>query len=447
MLGDKVIQAFRKAGITDEPEIEQAAPVNGADWQPPTEYPESADGAPLLPQTADEGFDPGICDLCGRTLDKHSFRQTPKDLRMFCFPIAGNEPASQEQKSAPLQFVTINPTAWRDTKPVELHWLAERRIRGNDLAILSGNGGAGKTEIATHLLISVSAKLGDWLGCVVDHGRALFISCEEDETDVRDRVERIAKHRGRDPHAIEDLHLFFPDLDATWLGTADPRTGRISKTPLLIQIEAWIAQHQPRLVVIDFVAAVFDGDAIQRRQVRAFLAMLRKIARDNNTAILLLDHPSVRGMQDGSGTANSVDWRNSVRSMLHLSDPDKDDADARTLEVKKNNRGRTGEKVALRWTGLTFTTEATAAASPHRAAHDAQVDEKFLELLDKATAQGRSVGPNSGSNYAPAKFGDDPDATGIKPKAFAAAMDRLFKAGKITTGVNRRRSTIIERAK
>ena len=46
MLGDKVIQAFRKAGITDEPEIEQAAPVNGADWQPPTEYPESADGAP-----------------------------------------------------------------------------------------------------------------------------------------------------------------------------------------------------------------------------------------------------------------------------------------------------------------------------------------------------------------------------------------------------------------
>ena len=45
-------------------------------------------------------------------------------------------------------------------------------------------------------------------------------------------------------------------------------------------------------------------------------------------------HPSVRGMADGTGTANSVDWRNSVRSMLHLSDPDKDDADARTLELK-----------------------------------------------------------------------------------------------------------------
>jgi hypothetical protein len=102
------------------------------------------------------------------------------------------------------------------------------------------------------------------------------------------------------------------------------------------QLEQWIREHRPRLVVIDSIAAVFDGDAIQRRQVRSFLAMLRKIARDNDTAIVLLDHPSVRGMADGSGTANSVDWRNSVRSMLHLSDPDKDDQDVRELTVTKS---------------------------------------------------------------------------------------------------------------
>jgi hypothetical protein len=38
-------------------------------------------------------------------------------------------------------------------------------------------------------------------------------------------------------------------------------------------------------------------------------------------------------MVDGSGTANSVDWRNSVRAMLHLSDADKNDPDIRELEV------------------------------------------------------------------------------------------------------------------
>lgn len=231
-------------------------------------------------------------------------------------------------------------------------WLAGARVPSGDLTILAGNGGSGKTEIATSLLVSVAADLGDWLGSVVESGPALFISCEEDEQNVRDRVERIAKHRKIDPHAIKDLHLFFPELDATWLGSAEPRTGRISKTPLLVQVEAWIEQHKPRLVVIDSVAAVFDGDAIARRQVRAFLALLRKVAREHDVAILLLDHPSVRGMADGTGTANSVDWRNSVRSMLHLSDPEKDDPDTRELEVKKNNRGRIGEKVTLRWNGL-----------------------------------------------------------------------------------------------
>jgi RecA-family ATPase len=145
----------------------------------------------------------------------------------------------------------------------------------------------------------------------------------------------------------------FQTLRSTWLATAD-RLGKVAKTALLQQVEAWINVHRPILIVIDSIAAVFDGEAIARRQVRSFLAMLRKIARENEAAIVLLDHPSVRGMADGSGTANSVDWRNSVRAMLHLSDADKNDPDIRELEVKKSNYGRAGEKVKLRWNGLTF---------------------------------------------------------------------------------------------
>jgi RecA-family ATPase len=353
--------------------------------------------------------------------------------------------ASSDFGEAPatLIFDPITPLSWKGTKPVEQRWLAEGRAPSGDLTILSGNGGSGKTEIAVELLVSVAAGLGDWLGCIVETGSALFISCEEPEDNVRDRVERIAKHRHIDPHEIHDLHLFFPELDATWLATAEQRTGRISKTPLLVQIEAWIEQHRPRLVVIDSVAAVFDGEAIARRQVRGFLAALRKIARQHDVAILLLDHPSVRGMADGSGTANSVDWRNSVRSMLHLSDPDKDDQDVRELEVKKNNRGRSGEKVKLRWTGLTFSTE-TAASSPYRAAAERDVDELFLKLLDRFTAEGREVRDSTGTGYAPAAFETHPEARGVKSKAFHAAMQRLFAAGKIISAQGKR-SKHIER--
>jgi len=212
-------------------------------------------------------------------------------------------------------------------------------------------------------------------------------------------------------------------------------------------MENWIAANRPALVAIDSVAAVFDADAIARRQVRTFLSMLRKVAREHDTAILLLDHPSVRGMADGTGTANSVDWRNAGRAMLHLSDPDKQDPDVRELEVKKNNRGRIGERTKLRWTGLTFSTDAQSTASPYRAAAERAVDELFLKLLDKRNAQGRPIRPSSGRGFAPFELATDPEANGITAEAFRAAMERLFTAGKIVTvetGPAKRRTKHIE---
>jgi RecA-family ATPase len=343
---------------------------------------------------------------------------------------------------------TKTPAAWKGTEPLQQRWLAAARIPCGDLTLYSGNGGAGKTETAVQLLVSVTAGLGDWLGCVVEAGPALFLSCEEPEANVRDRIERICKHRHLDPHAIEDLHLHFPDLEATWLATAD-RLGRVTKTALLQQVEGWISARRPILVVIDSIAAVFDGEAIARRQVRSFLAMLRKIARKNETAIVLLDHPSVRGMADGSGTANSVDWRNSVRSMLHLSDADKNDPDLRELEVKKSNYGRAGEKIKLRWNSLTFVPAAADESSPYRAAAERDVDELFLKLLDKRIAQGRPVRPSTGRGSAPFELAGDPEANRVTAEAFRAAMERLFTAGRIVaveTGPASKRRKHIQRA-
>lgn len=359
------------------------------------------------------------------------------------------EPAGEAVASETSAIYTaITSAAWKGTEPEVQRWLASGRIPCGDLTIGAGNGGSGKTEIFTQLLIYVAAGLADWLGCTIENGPALFLSCEQPEHNIRDRVERICKHRCIDPYNLPNLHMVFPDLEATWLAHAT-KDGRLARAPLLDWLEGWIAEHKPRLVVIDSIAAVFDGDAIARRQVRAFLAMLRKIAREHDTAIVLLDHPSVRGMADGSGTANSVDWRNSVRSMLHLSDPEKDDQDVRTLTVTKSNYGRSGEKVTLRWSGLTFTTAVAGEASPYRAAADRDVDELFLRLLDRFAAQGRTVRPNTGRGSAPAEMADEPDTGGVKVDAFRAAMLRLLTAGTIKiveSGPPSRRSKHLERS-
>jgi AAA domain len=121
----------------------------------------------------------------------------------------------------PPSLETKTPVVWKGTEPLKQCWLAAARIPCGDLTLYSGNGGAGKTETAVQLLVAVTAGLGDWLGCVVETGPALFLSCEEPEANVRDRIERICRHRHIDPHSIRDLHLHFPDLEATWLVTAD----------------------------------------------------------------------------------------------------------------------------------------------------------------------------------------------------------------------------------
>jgi RecA-family ATPase len=397
----EIVELERLAELRHQQEVAKiyariSAPIGSADGPeqdeptPHTKYPPSADGEPLHGPT-DQG-----------------------------------EAATSD---APPKFNTITPASWKGTESPRQSWLAHGRIPAADLTLYSGNGGAGKTETALQLPVAVAADLGDWLGSVVESGLALFLSCEEPEENIRDRIERICKHRNIDPYAIDNLHLHFPDLESTWLASAD-RTGRVVKTQLFTEIESWIKTHRPRLVVIDSIAAVFGGEAIARRQVRTFLAMLRKVAREYDTAVVLLDHPSVRGMSDGSGTANSVDWRNSVRAMLHLSDPDRDDPDIRTLEVKKLNYGRDGEKTKLRWNGLTFTT-ATGQATPYRAAAEQSLDDLFVRLLDERNAQGRWVTPNKAAGYAPKELATMPGAADCTPAALANAMERLLTAKRI----------------
>jgi hypothetical protein len=60
----------------------------------------------------------------------------------------------------PPSLETKTPAAWKGTDPLEQRWLAAARIPCGDITLYSGNGGAGKTETAVQLLVSVAAGAG-----------------------------------------------------------------------------------------------------------------------------------------------------------------------------------------------------------------------------------------------------------------------------------------------
>jgi hypothetical protein len=138
-------------------------------------------------------------------------------------------------------------------------------------------------------------------------------------------------------------------------------------------------------------------------------------------------------MQNGTGRGGNMDWRNSVRAALHLkAAEDKADADrgVRVLEHVKSNYAPLQAAQRLEWVDGVLSIEGTASPLQH-AARDAQADERFIEHLATRNRLGRDVGENPGRNYAPKIFEEMEGAGGYTKRAFAAAMERLFLAGKI----------------
>lgn len=365
--------------------------------------------------------------------------------------VASWEERAQIAQAPVAAAALITPDQWPNEAPPPVDWLADHRIPRGDVTTLHGDGGAGKTDIATQLAETCARGGGYWLGHEIAPGPVVIISAEEPERELRRRMWLHGQRDGFTSADVAGVHLWFPDDVAGAVFAVPDRSGIMRPTPLFRSIETAIADVAPVLVIVDNVAATFTGNQNDRVMVRSYVNLWRTIARQaSRPAVLLLDHPSLSGLTNGSGRGGNMDWRNAVRSALYLRVPeDKAEADrgVRVLETQKSNYGPTGQPVRLQWGDGGLALE-HAPSSLVRLAEDAKVDDVFLRLLDKRNAQGRPVRPSRGPGYAPSELAEDPEAAGNTAKAFAASMDRLYSAGQIVTkesGPASRRFKHIER--
>jgi RecA-family ATPase len=225
--------------------------------------------------------------------------------------------------------------------------------------------------------------------------------------------------------------------DDALLAIPDGRSNIIRPTVLFGALESLIEKTRPTLVVLDTLADLFGGEENQRAQARQFIGMLRGLAITYQVTVLLLAHPSLAGMASGSGSSGSTGWNNSVRSRLYLEriksgDGSEEDPDARVIKTMKANYAPAGAQIRLRWIRGAFVADGTRSVRSFSViAAQAHADRIFLELVARYTAEGRHVSATGSSNYAPALFGKDQRADGIKKQGFATAMNRLFEAGRI----------------
>jgi hypothetical protein len=246
---------------------------------------------------------------------------------------------------APPTFIT--PAHWPEELPPPVDWLVDQRIPRGDVTTLHGDGGTGKTDIACQLAEACARGAGFWLGHKVAHGPVVILSAEEPDRELRRRIWLHGKRDGFCKADLNNLHLWFPDDVAGAVFAVPDRSGIMQPTPLFCLIETAIAQIAPVAVIVDNAAATFIGNQNDRVMVRSFVNLWRSIARKaSHPAVLLLDHPSLSGLTNGTGRGGNMDWRNAVRSALYLRVPDdKDDAcrGIRILETQKSNYGPIGQ--------------------------------------------------------------------------------------------------------
>uniref|UniRef100_A4WNS4 RecA-family ATPase-like protein n=1 Tax=Cereibacter sphaeroides (strain ATCC 17025 / ATH 2.4.3) TaxID=349102 RepID=A4WNS4_CERS5 len=319
-------------------------------------------------------------------------------------------------------------------KPVPpRQWLVDDLVPARNVTLLYGDGGVGKSLVALQLAAAVA--LGrPWLGRPTVSGHAIFMSAEDDADELHRRLQDITQAEGVTLADLDRLTIRSLAGEDALLAILDPRSGVLHPSDLYRELDAYLEAEQPAVAVLDTLADLFPGNEIIRAQARQFIGMMRALAIRHDCTVVLLAHPSLSGLQSGSGTSGSTAWNNSVRSRLYLErvmrDDREDNPDARVLTNKKQNYGRTGDEIALTWRDGVFVADAPEPGLD-RTARRSKAMRKFMELLRKLDQEGRDVNARSGPNYAPSVFADHPDAEGITKVAFREAMNLLFSEGAI----------------
>jgi RecA-family ATPase/DNA polymerase I-like protein with 3'-5' exonuclease and polymerase domains len=327
----------------------------------------------------------------------------------------------------------INIGAWDEQPIPDQEWAVPERFPLRQTALLSGEGGEGKSYVLLHLC-TAHALGRDWFGTEPRPGPAIFIDAEDDAAVLHRRCAALVEHYGvRFSDLAVGLKLVsLVGEDAVFAAPAR-RNGIIEQTGRYRWLLELAGDLKPVMIGIASSADVFAGNEIDRAQVRQFVQLLTRIAIASNGAVILITHPSLTGIASGSGLSGSTQWHNSVRARAVMStvkssgDDGPADGSLRQIEFRKNNYGPISATHFVRWKNGLFL-PAEGIHSMDAAERATKAEEVFVTLLRRFTEQKQTVYPNPGRSYAPARFAEHPEAQGISKKEFAQAMQRLLDA-------------------
>lgn len=325
----------------------------------------------------------------------------------------------------------------RDRAVPPREWLVDDLVPMKTVTLFYGDGGTGKSLLALQLAVAVTV-CGTWLGRAVNQGRAIVLSAEDDNDELHRRLDGILRATGLQYDDIAGLTLRSVAGECALLAVEDKVA--LTQTALFQELDARATDDQPVSIVIDTLADVYPANENDRAKVRQFIGILRGLALRHRCAVVLLAHPSLTGLNSGTGTSGSTGWNNSVRSRLYLErivekgegNQYEPDPDKRVLTTKKSNYSRIGSEIVMTWKDGVFVADQVEGESLLDVMSATMKAERvFLGLLREMNKQGRRVNAVSSSSYAPKVFAGHPKSEGCTKTVLKNAMERLLSSEKI----------------
>lgn len=341
-------------------------------------------------------------------------------------------------KGPDIEPLSIDDTAdWDGLKIPPRRWLVEGWLPIGEAALLTGAGSVGKSLLSQQLGVTIAAGQ-PFMGVACERVVSLYITCEDGKDEVQRRHAAIAAMLNSPiPRGACLVKSWKGELDLE-LATFDAER-RLKPTMRFKRLRATALAVGARLIILDNTSHLFGGDENVKREVAAFANLLNGLAAEIDGVVLLLGHPNKTGLNkpgegDGNQFGGSVAWENQVRSRLFLA-TNTEDSDGRVLTNPKANYSSKGGKLEFRWHKGAFIRDEDLPAETRlevaTVIRDNADNELFLECLRERNKQRRQVSEKTGKNYAPLVFAGMPESRKMGKKRLEAAMDRLFRIGRI----------------
>ena len=264
----------------------------------------------------------------------------------------------------PLPLIDLARSDW-SAPPPPRRWLVQDYFLWGKVAMLTGEGGAGKTQLALQLAYSIAAGRSDgeqshaWFAggpeIAEGYGPVVYATWEEEAAELQRRMLRgpAYHHAGaRELHEHLGGRFYALDLAARgplWQPAGKDGAATGALTPLGVELQAMCEEVGACLLVIDALDSAYACNENDRPVVRAFLNCWNEWGSRSGCAPLIVAHPPKTEANYSGSTA----WRNGPRAMLNFK---KEPEGRATLEITKSNNSAPGAKITLTdwswWRGL-----------------------------------------------------------------------------------------------